>query len=49
LKLKDGQVLQGETVILSHDKKAVNNEFHLYRLNTDKTIVDIKQVHKGGS
>lgn len=48
LKLKDGQVLQGETAIFSYDKKVLNNEFHLYRLNTDKTIVDIKQVHKGG-
>ena len=49
LKLKDGQVLQGEKAIFSYDKKALNNEFHLYRLNTDKTIVTMKQVHHGDS
>lgn len=48
LKLKGGQVFQDEKAIFSYDKKALNNEFHLFILNTTKTILDIQQVHRGG-
>lgn len=45
LALLDGKVLLGETAIFSYDQKVPNNEFHLFRLNSEKTIVDIKQFH----
>jgi hypothetical protein len=45
LELKDGTVYLLDTAIFSYDQKVPNNEFHLFRLNSEKTIVEMKQVH----
>lgn len=45
LALIDGKVFLDEKAIFSYDQKVLNNEFHLFRLNSEKIIVEIKQVH----
>lgn len=48
LSIREGTVFLDQKAIFSYDQKAPNNEFHLYRLQSEKTIVEIKQVHKTG-
>ncbi|WP_162127433.1 hypothetical protein [Flavobacterium phycosphaerae] len=47
LKLKDNVVLLGDKPAFSFDKKAMNNEFHLYKLNTQEELVVLKHQHVG--
>jgi hypothetical protein len=48
LELLDGKILLDQKAIFSYDQKTPNNEFHLYRLNSEKSIVAIKHVHHMG-
>lgn len=48
LELINGKVFLDEKAIFSYDQKVPNNEFHLFRLNSEKNIVTIKQVHQTG-
>jgi hypothetical protein len=47
IKLKDNTVLLGDQAVFSFDKKAMNNEFHLYKLNTQEELVMLQHQHVG--
>jgi hypothetical protein len=47
IKLKDNTVFLGDKAIFSFDKKAMNNEFHLYKLNTQEELVLLQHQHIG--
>jgi hypothetical protein len=47
IKLKDNTVFQSDKPVFSFDKKAMNNEFHLYKLNTQEELVILQHQHVG--
>jgi hypothetical protein len=47
LKLKDNIVLLDDKPVFSFDKKAMNNEFHVYKLNTKEELFVLQHQHVG--
>ncbi|WP_333600275.1 hypothetical protein [Flavobacterium sp.] len=47
VKLKETTVLVDDKPAFSFDKKNLNNEFHLYKLNTQEELVVLQQQHIG--